>query len=109
MTVSLRAAAFAFFFFFLMIRRPPRSTLFPYTTLFRSALNGAGNIVRGQIEAGARSRYDGARLSLQQAQMAMQVSQAQSDWQDAASHAAALAALPQWAPRATGKIGRAHV
>src|SRR3712207_7321885 len=25
------------FFFFLMIRRPPRSTLFPYTTLFRSS------------------------------------------------------------------------
>src|SRR2546430_16282699 len=28
--------SFQFFFFFLMIRRPPRSTLFPYTTLFRS-------------------------------------------------------------------------
>src|SRR5207253_9807550 len=28
---------FSFCFFFLMIRRPPRSTLFPYTTLFRSA------------------------------------------------------------------------
>src|SRR3712207_8981634 len=27
------------FFFFLMIRRPPRSTLFPYTTLFRSIKN----------------------------------------------------------------------
>src|SRR5260370_15817666 len=27
---------FVFLFFFLMIRRPPRSTLFPYTTLFRS-------------------------------------------------------------------------
>src|SRR3989442_11759359 len=27
-----------FFFFFLMIRRPPRSTLFPYTTLFRSTV-----------------------------------------------------------------------
>src|SRR5256885_5484996 len=27
------------FFFFLMIRRPPRSTLFPYTTLFRSSLD----------------------------------------------------------------------
>src|SRR6476469_10240799 len=27
---------FLFWFFFLMIRRPPRSTLFPYTTLFRS-------------------------------------------------------------------------
>src|SRR3712207_7788630 len=33
-------------FFFLMIRRPPRSTLFPYTTLFRSGLfiyDAAGN------------------------------------------------------------------
>src|SRR2546427_7386220 len=29
-----------FFFFFLMIRRPPRSTLFPYTTLFRSLVGG---------------------------------------------------------------------
>src|SRR3712207_8796986 len=27
-------------FFFLMIRRPPRSTLFPYTTLFRSRITG---------------------------------------------------------------------
>src|SRR5690606_40263003 len=27
------------FFFFLMIRRPPRSTLFPYTTLFRSLMS----------------------------------------------------------------------
>src|SRR5256885_7069400 len=32
-------------FFFLMIRRPPRSTLFPYTTLFRS--DGAGEVVMG--------------------------------------------------------------
>src|SRR5258708_36565145 len=29
-------AFYALLFFFLMIRRPPRSTLFPYTTLFRS-------------------------------------------------------------------------
>src|SRR6266487_6656566 len=34
------------FFFFLMIRRPPRSTLFPYTTLFRSP---AGSHRRGQL------------------------------------------------------------
>src|SRR2546427_8526660 len=34
----------SFFFFFLMIRRPPRSTLFPYTTLFRSQLIGDGNM-----------------------------------------------------------------
>src|SRR5258708_23794298 len=31
------AVHLVFFFFFLMIRRPPRSTLFPYTTLFRSS------------------------------------------------------------------------
>src|SRR2546429_5137304 len=37
MSVSLASRLFpAFVFFFLMIRRPPRSTLFPYTTLFRS-------------------------------------------------------------------------
>src|SRR3712207_8459929 len=32
-------------FFFLMIRRPPRSTLFPYTTLFRSVGAGCGDRV----------------------------------------------------------------
>src|SRR2546430_5536970 len=38
-----------FIFFFLMIRRPPRSTLFPYTTLFRSL--GLASCVRflGQV------------------------------------------------------------
>src|SRR5207244_11978242 len=43
--------SFAFYFifafciccFFLMLRRPPRSTLFPYTTLFRSQARGAGS------------------------------------------------------------------
>src|SRR5205809_3343015 len=34
--VLLRSLDSYFLFFFLMIRRPPRSTLFPYTTLFRS-------------------------------------------------------------------------
>src|SRR2546422_11562908 len=32
----LQTCPLIFYFFFLMIRRPPRSTLFPYTTLFRS-------------------------------------------------------------------------
>src|SRR6266480_7256521 len=32
------------FFFFLMIRRPPRSTLFPYTTLFRSRPGHRGGL-----------------------------------------------------------------
>src|SRR5438477_12930141 len=34
---AIVCASLFLFFFFLMIRRPPRSTLFPYTTLFRSA------------------------------------------------------------------------
>src|SRR5256885_6532904 len=41
-------------FFFLMIRRPPRSTLFPYTTLFRShLLNGVVGAERDGIPAAA--------------------------------------------------------
>src|SRR5438067_7028415 len=36
-----------FVFFFLMIRRPPRSTLFPYTTLFRSVAAVGQDAVRG--------------------------------------------------------------
>src|SRR2546425_6133346 len=51
------------FFFFLMIRRPPRSTLFPYTTLFRSrsalpARAGWEGRRRSRVRpvAGARSR-----------------------------------------------------
>src|SRR3712207_8446606 len=35
-------------FFFLMIRRPPRSTLFPYTTLFRSADGGRATLLAGE-------------------------------------------------------------
>src|SRR2546425_9602882 len=52
------------FFFFLMIRRPPRSTLFPYTTLFRSPLlraagGGPGRAARARParrEAGGEDR-----------------------------------------------------
>src|SRR5258707_14182299 len=45
-------------FFFLMIRRPPRSTLFPYTTLFRSVLSGICEIrwgARGESVAHAKA------------------------------------------------------
>src|SRR5947209_12025699 len=53
-------------FFFLMIRRPPRSTLFPYTTLFRSdprsrrAPPGGGARPRG-AERGSRTQGSGRR------------------------------------------------
>src|SRR5467141_5142133 len=39
---SVAASFIIFCFFFLMIRRPPRSTLFPYTTLFRSECERLG-------------------------------------------------------------------
>src|SRR2546422_9570213 len=47
-----------FVFFFLMIRRPPRSTLFPYTTLFRSRAfqETAGRPRRRRAGRGARAR-----------------------------------------------------
>src|SRR3712207_8796654 len=49
--------------FFLMIRRPPRSTLFPYTTLFRSAGRRRGRRLRGTwtdgCAAGRRRRRHG--------------------------------------------------
>src|SRR3712207_8451690 len=38
-------------FFFLIIRRPPRSTLFPYTTLFRSSAVSSSRVSRASIRA----------------------------------------------------------
>src|SRR3712207_8971220 len=46
--------SFIRFFFFLMIRRPPRSTLFPYTTLFRSGARPSPNEAR---QAASRVRH----------------------------------------------------
>src|SRR5687767_15703684 len=46
-------------FVFLMIRRPPRSTLFPYTTLFRSAA-----ALLGDLEAPARATTDPRAIEL---------------------------------------------
>src|SRR5687768_17776334 len=46
------------YFFFLMIRRPPRSTLFPYTTLFRS--HGKAIAAHARGHAGPRSVLAGA-------------------------------------------------
>src|SRR5438094_10379592 len=48
----LPAVCLSLYFFFLIIRRPPRSTLFPYTTLFRSSL--AKRWIPAKIEAGSR-------------------------------------------------------
>src|SRR5690348_18348187 len=39
-----------YYLFFLMIRRPPRSTLFPYTTLFRSPIKNLDSLRGKEIE-----------------------------------------------------------
>src|SRR5476651_2841356 len=46
------------FFFFLMIRRPPRSTLFPYTTLFRSHGQDRGLALRERRRGSQATRTD---------------------------------------------------
>src|SRR2546425_6977602 len=55
------------FFFFLMIRRPPRSTLFPYTTLFRShevpGLREAVGSERGYVVADEGANFRGSGVT----------------------------------------------
>src|SRR2546430_16442241 len=51
----------SYLFFFLMIRRPPRSTLFPYTTLFRSRLRNHLGDARRILDAVAVQQYEVGR------------------------------------------------
>src|SRR2546430_14618259 len=58
------------YFFFLMIRRPPRSTLFPYTTLFRSRRRnsqaaGGGEFERPGLVEGPQQRSEEHTSELQ--------------------------------------------
>src|SRR2546429_7358567 len=53
------------FFFFLMIRRPPRSTLFPYTTLFRSGRGDAADVIRVSTAAPTMARTVATRFTPQ--------------------------------------------
>src|SRR3712207_7603390 len=57
--MSSREVQVYMYFFFLMIRRPPRSTLFPYTTLFRSRRPGrrppAGGPAPGRTRKDSRA------------------------------------------------------
>src|SRR2546423_3058711 len=48
-------------FFFLMIRRPPRSTLFPYTTLFRSVRRRYGRLPQTATNAQAEAPTPGEK------------------------------------------------
>src|SRR2546422_5297229 len=48
-----------------MIRRPPRSTLFPYTTLFRSGAVSGGTAAAVTLDAGRRARRRGRLAKLE--------------------------------------------
>src|SRR3712207_8022955 len=79
-----------------MIRRPPRSTLFPYTTLFRSVLDGLGG---PQAVAGREDAVEGGRGAA-----ALQVSQ-----DDVAGvYAGALLKLPGQADRKRKRLNSSH-
>src|SRR5699024_12084599 len=61
--LSPRCHVFLYSFFFLLILRPPSSTLFPYTTLFRSHRRALGaQLVRAHPPAGLRGRPQLRRL-----------------------------------------------
>src|SRR3712207_9220678 len=106
-------------FFFLMIRRPPRSTLFPYTTLFRSGLHqqqrgrplpAAGPRARG---AAARARpLEEARYAGRGAEDALALLAPPPDDPDRGAGGAgrdAFAVRRQQPLRNGPEIGRAHV
>src|SRR5690348_18271676 len=63
---TLALATSVIFFFFLMIRRPPRSTLFPYTTLFRSGIDStnSGRISDSFVEDFIQSHRVGRHAAL---------------------------------------------
>src|SRR5277367_6915114 len=54
--ICMNLGSRSLYFFFLMIRRPPRSTLFPYTTLFRSCTSRAPSSRRGSPMPWRRAR-----------------------------------------------------
>src|SRR5437588_6716661 len=76
------------FFFFLMIRRPPRSTLFPYTTLFRSeeALNDGLADFGVRVRGVDRSKRLAGPAAAQQAQIANRFLRSEEHTSELQSH-----------------------
>src|SRR3989338_10900300 len=60
--------------FFLMIRRPPRSTLFPYTTLFRSPFSPFCQSEQGELAGGGSERYLRYNAAMQETTFEKEVS-----------------------------------
>src|SRR3712207_9052827 len=87
-----------YIFFFLMIRRPPRSTLFPYTTLFRSdpGHRDGGDVLQGDLRQGRREgrlrpdrRVQGRRRALH-AQRAQRGAQGRAEQARSEEHTSEL-------------------
>lgn len=70
----------------------------------KTDLDSALRIVRGQVEAGARSQYDLTRLDVERATLDAQLAQARANTREAAAHLAADVGAPAWRPRAAGSI-----
>src|ERR1017187_10827888 len=103
MSVAFLAPQITRSFFFLMIRRPPRSTLFPYTTLFRSTDGGRRGIVvcrTDRVLPAARNRSEEHTSELQSPMylvcrlLLVKNKHARADV-DAAGQAAGLRELPR--------------
>ncbi|GAA4339544.1 TolC family protein [Pigmentiphaga soli] len=67
-------------------------------------LEAAAKIVAGQVQAGARSRYDQTRIEIERATLDAQLEQAQAETLQAAAQVAADVGDPDWRPRAVGSI-----
>ncbi|VCU71275.1 Cobalt-zinc-cadmium resistance protein CzcC precursor [Pigmentiphaga humi] len=70
----------------------------------RDDLESAFRIVQGQVQAGARSRYDLTRLELERASLDAQLARSQAETLQAAAQVAADVGAPAWRPRAAGSI-----
>src|SRR5260370_40774939 len=92
-------------FFFLMMRRPPRCTLFPYTTLFRSA-QAEADLALAAAELDTRRRV----LATERSNAAIAEEQAKRAWTNGELAARTVERLGPLADRGfVPKIGRAHV
>src|SRR3989442_11334807 len=76
----MQASLHRFIFFFLMIRRPPRSTLFPYTTLFRSPENGLRIAKAIQNKLSEMRPADAAYFAQRYASFEQRLRQADQRW-----------------------------
>src|SRR6266481_8062447 len=98
---------FNLIFFFLMIRRPPRSTLFPYTTLFRSTFNESPEILSSLIRCECEARSAAGLGAVESMQLHPHLSALQRhrrtvhDWRVSDLHSA-LAAEQQTGQHAGG-------